>query len=204
MAQGLVLSLYVRLHRVTGDEAWIDAADRIFESFRRLGSKRSAKGRPWVSFVGGAGYLWLEHYPTGTPDHVLNAHLHAVVGLYEYWQHSRRDDAQALLEGALTTIRDQDYRYRKADAVSRYGLRTRSNIFKYHKIHVWQLRFLGRMTGDPVFKKLGDQMSADRPAWGYVSGRPALRHQFRPFLSVEQARRLRTYPDVEVESSRFG
>jgi hypothetical protein len=202
MAQGLALSFFVRLHRVTGDPVWRDAADQIFGSFRRLGSKRSVRGRPWVSFVANGGYLWLEHYPSRTPDHVLNAHLHAVIGLYEYWQHTRDPEARDLLEGSLTTIRDQGYRYRKEGAISRYGLRTRSNLLKYHRVHIWQLRLLGRMTGDPIFTELGDQMAADRKPRGYVPGRPAVRERFRPFASVEQARRLRTYPNVEAESQR--
>jgi len=199
MAQGLALSFYVRLHRVTGDEAWLTAAERTFETFRRLGSKRSQRGRPWVSFVASGGYLWLEHYPNRTPDHVLNAHLHAVIGLYEFWQHTRSDDARTILEGSLTTIRDQGHRYRKEGAISRYGLRSRSNILKYHEIHVWQLRLLGRMTGDPTFTELAEQMAADRAPVGYVPGRPAMRERFRPFASVEQARRFRTYPSVAAE-----
>jgi hypothetical protein len=199
MAQGLALSFYVRLHRVTGDEAWLTAAERTFETFRRLGSKRSQRGRPWVSFVANGGYLWLEHYPNRTPDHVLNAHLHAVIGLYEFWQHTRSDDARALLEGSLTTIRDQGFRYRKEGAISRYGLRSRSNILKYHEIHVWQLRLLGRMTGDATFTELAEQLAADRAPAGYVPGRPAVRERFRPFASVEQARRLRAYPSVAEE-----
>ena len=202
MAQGLALSFFIRLHRVTGDETWRDAADLVFESFRRLGSKQSERGRPWVSFVASGGYLWLEHYPNRSPDHVLNAHLHAVIGLYEYWQQTRDPVARDLLEGSLTTIRDQGYRYRKEGAVSRYGLRSRSNLLKYHRVHVWQLRLLGRMTGDPVFTELGDQMAADRKPQGYVPGRPAVRDRFRPFASVEQARRLRVYPPVKAELHR--
>jgi hypothetical protein len=195
MAQGLALSFYVRLHRVTGDDVHLEAAEKIFGSFLRLGSRDSARGRPWVSFVADGGYVWLEHYPRRTPDHVLNAHLHAVIGLYEYWQHTRSPAARQLLEGSLTTIRDQGERFRKRGRVSRYGLRSRTNILKYHKIHVWQLRLLGRATGDPIFTQLGDQMARDRQASGYVPGRPSARHgpQLAPASS---SGRVAPYPPV--------
>ena len=42
--------------------------------------------KPWVAHVDPRRYLWLEHYPRRKPDHVLNAHLHAIFGIYEYWQ----------------------------------------------------------------------------------------------------------------------
>ena len=199
MAQGLVLSFYVRLHRVTGDPQWKQAADMVFASFTRLGNREASKRRPWVSFVASGGYLWLEHYPNATPDHVLNAHLHAVIGLYEYWQQTRSPEARRILEGSLTTIRDQGKRFRKSGAVSRYGLRSRTNHIRYHEVHVWQLRLLGRMTNDPVFTELGDQMAADHRPRGFVPGRPAVMRRGTPFASIVQAWRLRVYPSVSAE-----
>ncbi len=74
MSQGLVLSFFVRLHRVTGDDIHLRAAEKVFDSYRRLGRKGSGQQRPWVAYVADGGYLWLEHYPNARPDHVLNAH----------------------------------------------------------------------------------------------------------------------------------
>lgn len=178
MTQGLVLSFFVRLHRVTGDAVHLRAAERVFESFLRLGptrrdSRHPRPSRPWVAFVDERGYLWLEHYPTADPDHVLNAHLHSLIGIYEYWQHTRSAAARQLLEGAVTTMRDRAQQYRREGRASIYGLRSRSNHLKYHQVHVWQLRLLGRMTGDPFFSQLGDLMASDHGLVGDVPGRPA-------------------------------
>ena len=57
-SQGFALSLYVRLYRVTGDQAYLDSAQAVFRSFRQLGPG----SRPWVSYVV-SGELWLEQYP---------------------------------------------------------------------------------------------------------------------------------------------
>jgi hypothetical protein len=216
MSQGLVLSFFVRLHRVTGDDVHLRAAEGVFESFRRLGprqaagrSRRGATGkavsaRPWVAYIDDRDNLWLEHYPRHGPDHVLNAHLHALIGLYEFWQHTRSEEARRLLEGALTTVRERAGQYRRRGRVSVYGMRSRTNHFKYHEVHIWQLRLLGRMTDDPFFSQLGATLSADRPPEGHVPGRPAVRE---PGIVLDRARRglqVAHYPPVRPALERAG
>ena len=190
MSQGLALSFFVRLHRVTGDDVHLEAAERIFESYRRLGRPKGGDERPWIAYVADGGYLWLEHYPSKRPDHVLNAHLHSLIGLYEYWQHTRSAEARQLLEGALTTMRDRAGLYRREGKVSIYGIHSRTNHYKYHQIHIWQLRLLGRMTGDDYFTELADTMAADRGPRRDVPGKP-----------VES--RLRAVPSRAPQSARI-
>ena len=196
MSQGLVLSFFVRLHRLTGDPVHLGAAEQVFESFRRLGRTKGKTKRPWVAYVDEDDHLWLEHYPRTRPDHVLNAHLHAVFGLYEYWQHTRSPRARTLLEGAITTMRDRAGKYRRKGRVSVYGMRSRTNHYKYHQVHIWQLRFLGRISGDPYFTELGDLMASDREPKRDVHGSPAA-YQSGPVLSgAPQALRLAAWPPV--------
>ena len=196
MSQGLGLSFFVRLHRVTGDEAHLEAAEHLFESYRRLGRVKGGGGRPWISYVADGGYLWLEHYPSRRPDHVLNAHLHALIGLYEYWQHTRSAEARALLEGALTTMRDKAHIYRREGKVSLYGLHSRTNHFKYHQVHIWQLRLLSRMTGDPYFKTVAEGMAEDAVPNRDVAGRPVESRMRIVPSQAPQANRLSHYPLV--------
>ena len=204
MSQGLVLSFFVRLHRVTGDDVHLRAAEQVFQSFRRLGRKRAAPQRPWVAYVADGGYLWLEHYPNPRPDHVLNAHLHSLIGLYEYWQHTRSSEARQLLEGALTTMRDRAAGYRREGRISIYGLRSRTNHYKYHQVHIWQLRLLGRMTGDPFFTQLGDMLAADKGPKRDVPGKPATAG-LRPTLGTSpRALQKAHYPPVAPALVRAG
>ncbi|HEY8199637.1 MAG TPA: D-glucuronyl C5-epimerase family protein, partial [Candidatus Limnocylindrales bacterium] len=126
MSQGLALSFFSRLYRVTGDDVHRRAAERVFASFRRLGPRQATTvpvpARSWVAYVDERDHLWLEHYPRIGPDHVLNAHLHALNGIYEYWQLTRSAEARQLLEGALTTVRERAGQYRRRDRSSLYGL----------------------------------------------------------------------------------
>ncbi len=194
MSQGLTLSFFVRLHRVTGDDIHLRAAEKVFESYRRLGRTDAGRSRPWVAFVAQGGYLWLEHYPNARPDHVLNAHMHSLIGLYEYWQQTRSDEARRLLEGALTTMRDRAGTYRRQGRVSLYGLHSRTNHYKYHQVHIWQLRLLGSMTGDPWFRELGDAMASDRAPKRNVPGKPA-QSDIGPLANgTPQRRRISPYP----------
>ena len=209
MTQGLVLSFFVRLSRVTGDRVHLRAAEEVFESFRRLGpgepdTQRSSTRRPWVAYVDERRYLWLEHYPTAHPDHVLNAHLHALIGLYEYWQHTRAAEARRLLEGALTTMRDRAQQYRRKDRASVYGLRSRTNHVKYHQVHIWQLRLLGRMTGDPFFSRLGDTLASDVALRGDVPGRPAQSRMDTLLSPAPRALQKAAYPPVMLALRRAG
>jgi hypothetical protein len=196
MSQGLALSFFVRLHRVTGDNVHLRAAEGIFDSYRRLGRKKAGSGRPWVAYVADGGYLWLEHYPNARPDHVLNAHLHSLIGLYEYWQHTRSPEARDLLEGALTTMRDRAAKYRRQGRISIYGLHSRTNHLKYHQVHIWQLRLLGRMTGDAFFTTLGDTMAADRSPKRAVPGRPSVNRPGNVLNPTRLALRMAPYPPV--------
>jgi hypothetical protein len=174
MSQGLVLSLFVRLYRLTGKQLHLDSARKVFRSFMQL---RRSGGRFWVSYVTKGGYLWLEHYPRARPDHVLNAHLHAIFGIYEYWQLTRSRKAKMLLRGAITTMRDKARLFRRPGRTSRYDLTHTHGIVKYHKIHVWQLRLLGRISGDAYFWRLADRLAADVKPSGYAPGRPSVRRK---------------------------
>ena len=208
MSQGLALSFFSRLYRVTGDDVHQRAATRIFASFRRLGPRQAAAApvpaRSWVAYVDERDHLWLEHYPRIGPDHVLNAHLHALNGIYEYWLLTRSAEARQLLEGALTTVRERAGQYRRRDRASLYGLRSRTNHFRYHEVHIWQLRLLGRMTGDPFFTRLGDTLAADRAPEGHVPGRPAVRVAGPVLSSARRGNQVAHYPPVTPALRRAG
>jgi hypothetical protein len=173
MTQGLAISFFVRLYRVTGAQLHLDAARAVFRPLRKLDRRR----KPWVSFVDRDRYLWLEHYPLSRPDHVLNAHLHAVIGAYELWKETRSRGVRRVLAGGITTIRDNGWRYRQPGQLSLYGLRHRTAHYKYHGIHIWQLRLLARISGDSSFARLACRMASDVKPARYVPGRPEIRRR---------------------------
>jgi hypothetical protein len=158
MSQGLGLSFFVRMYRVFGDPTDLLWARRLFDSFEVIGPRSG----PWVAGVDN-GYLWLEHYPGGYSKHVLNAHLHATFGLYDYWQETHSRTARVMLDAAITTMRDNAWRFRREGQTSLYCLSCTSGTMHYHHLHVQQLQQLARISGDAYFSKLAHRFRED--AW---------------------------------------
>jgi len=149
MAQGLALSLAVRLHRDTANPVFRTDADVLFRAFKRIGRGT----RPWVTYIDAGRYLWLEEYPEPvTPsDHTANGFNFAVFGLYDYYQETHDLYAQQLLRASLTTMRHYISAFRRPGSYSQYCLRHGKPQAKYHKIVTWQLVFLYKMSGDSYF-----------------------------------------------------
>lgn len=159
MAQGLALSLAVRLYRDTGEAVFKTDADLLFNSFKHLGRGSS----PWVAYVDPARYLWLEEYPEpSTPsDHTANGFNFAVFGLYDYYQETKDPAALQILRGSLTTFRHYVASFRRPGTYSKYCLRHGRPQPKYHKIVTWQLVFLYKMSGDPYFLSMSKLFTSD-------------------------------------------
>jgi hypothetical protein len=164
LAQGTALALFSRLHRLLGEQRFLDTAHGLFRSFLTLGPSPG----PWVARVDADGYLWLEHYPGGLRGKVLNAHVYGLFGLRDYWQELAPDDerkplARRVLEGAITTMRDRVERFRRPGKISWYNLRNRVAHRVYHGFHISQLRALATAVGDPWFDDFATVLAGDYP-----------------------------------------
>jgi hypothetical protein len=159
LAQGSALALFSRLYRLLNDPGYLATADGLFRSFELLGPSTN----PWVGHVDPQGYLWLEHYPGGYRGRVLNAHLYAIFGLRDYWQETHSKAARTVLEGAITTMRDNAWKYRRRGTWSWYNLVHRVANRQYHDMHIRQLRALAVASGDAYFSTLADGFAADYP-----------------------------------------
>ncbi|MEJ6555172.1 cell wall-binding repeat-containing protein [Microbacterium esteraromaticum] len=152
MAQGEALSLFVRLYEQTADSQWLRAADSTWLS---LTQPRSAS-EPWATMTDG-GLLVFEEYAGNLPPlRVLNGHLFALFGAYDYWRLTGDDDVLAYLDGAATTALTVMPRIRVDGDVSYYCWQKdcAQPVWQnptYHVIHSWQLDTLARLTGDARF-----------------------------------------------------
>ena len=158
MAQGYGLSFFVRMYRLFGNPADLDTANALFRSFQILGPIPG----PWVSQVVNH-VLWLEHYPKGKYLHVLNAHMHALFGLYDYWQQVGTPESRQVLEGAITTMRHDLHLFRRIGQTSRYCLVHPVYSLKYHRLHIQQVRELALISAEPYFTAFADRLVMDHP-----------------------------------------
>jgi len=161
MAQGEALSLFIRLAQATGDNSWRIAADKTFLSLR-LGF---TAGGPWVTHRDGNGRLWLEEYPWRTPSgsgRVLNGHIFAMYGVWDYWFATRSGIAANLFTDAAATVKRYALaNFRNPGWASSYALRGTTPTEKYHTIHVDQLLHLHAMAGDAAFATAAESLQAD-------------------------------------------
>lgn len=160
MAQGMALSALCRMHYVTQEPKWLAAAHRVFASFRNAPMRRA----PWTVHTDPCGHLWLEEYPNpvgGSPMRVLNGHIFAAIGVYEYLWLTGSPAAALVFDAAATTIVDHGPEFRVPGSCSRYSLTHPVAKPDYHGTHVWQLARLGSWTGDQRFTDLSGQFAAD-------------------------------------------
>lgn len=165
MAQGQALSLFTRLYQVTGDAAWLTAADNTVVSF----TLPMAEGLPGVVHVDTSGYLWLDEYPLSTThyDLTFNGHNFGIFGLYDYAMATDDAVTKQLFDGAVTmSLRYGPNGFRNPGWMSRYCLTHGTLASHYHDVHIDQLRQLYSMTTDSRFAKLSDTFRADFPQNG--------------------------------------
>ena len=157
MAQGLAISFFLRMASATNDHAYLTTATALVAAIDRL---RVREDRPWVSTVDSARYLWIEEYPRAH-DHTLNGYLFAMFGLYEYWLATGSRTAERLFDGGVATLRHYLPQFRNPGGISFYCLKHHVRSAGYHRIHVRQLRLLGRMTGDVFFTNMSAAFARD-------------------------------------------
>lgn len=162
MAQGEALSIFVRLFEVTGDPEWRVAADAAFASLLLPPSH----GRPWVTWVDADGHLWLDEYPrwpAAKSERVLNGHIFAVFGLYDYIQLANDPQALQLFDGAVTTVEQLFPEFRRVNWAAAYSLGHGIPATGYQHIVISQLLHLHHMTGRIQEALFADILRADFP-----------------------------------------
>jgi hypothetical protein len=163
MAQGRVLSVFVRMYQVTGDPKWRTAADATFAS---MGLAPSAR-LPYGSYVDNKKHLWLEEYPrypASISENVLNGHIVAIWGLFDYWTMTHSLLAQQLAKGAIATVKATAMNgFRRVNGSSLYSLRHRTLANSYHQMHIEQFLQLWQYTHDIFFVTTANAYRADYP-----------------------------------------
>lgn len=149
MAQGQIMSLMIRLHELTGSPVYIEAADRILPTFLRF----PPDAEPYTSRIDCAGYYWVEEYPREPSTRTLNGFIFGLWGIYEYWRATGDPTAEGLVRAGLATLKRYLPDFRVEGEPSHYCLAHRIQIAAYHTIHIEQLLYLYRLSGDEYFRE---------------------------------------------------
>lgn len=165
MAQGQVLSAISRLHELEPRKEYEDFAKGLLASFELL-PVSSTSSIPWVVDIDTSGHLWLEEYPhPGQGKCVLNGHLFAVWGLYDYWRVFNSKRALTIANAALETTKKYIRQSRTPNWSSHYDLTNFFLIRNYHQTHIWQMEVTYNLTGNPFFLEMADLLESDFPSY---------------------------------------
>jgi peptidoglycan/xylan/chitin deacetylase (PgdA/CDA1 family) len=147
MAQGEGASLLVRVHGLTGDQRYAEAALRALQPMR----VSSRDGGVRAELDGG---FFPEEYPSDPPSFVLNGAIFALWGLRDVAIGLGDESAGALYEEGIETLARNIHRY-DAGFWSLYDLFPHPirNVASgaYHQLHLTQLRALQVVSPRPQF-----------------------------------------------------
>jgi heparosan-N-sulfate-glucuronate 5-epimerase len=156
LAQGQGISLLVRAHRETGEQTYMEAAQRAFATFLK------STDQGGVAFTDEHGDLWFEEYIVSPPTHILNGFLWASWGVYDYFLATGAEAAQQLFAAAVRTIRANLNRYDlgfwSLYEQSGTSLPMVASTF-YHHLHIVQLQVMHRLAQDEFFLDFAERWS---------------------------------------------
>lgn len=102
MAQGQAISLLLRTWQLTEDSLYFRSAQEA------LGVFQLTLDQGGVSFIESDSSIWFEEYPNRlNPSHVLNGHIWALFGLWDYYRVTRDPTAKKLFDAGVRAVEDQ-------------------------------------------------------------------------------------------------
>lgn len=161
MAQGFGLSGLMRAYQCTGRQAYKDTAEKALQSFEV--SVYDGGVRSQDEF----GNVFYEEIPSIPPHHILNGHIFALFGLHDYYRATQSAQAKALFEAGAEAVLNRlpDF---DAGFWSKYSLDPNPNLRNhwnvaspiYQSVHIDQLRFLSKITGNETFDQWANRWEA--------------------------------------------
>ncbi len=147
MAQGEAISLLLRIWLLEKDDALVRLAHRAFGAF----SLPVEKGGVLSSFPDGAPVF--EEFPAVPAPHVLNGHIFALLGVYDFWRVTSDPQAGELFAQATRGLEANLARY-DVGWWTLYDLHPTHRLASrmYHRIHVQLMGVLYRLTGESAFR----------------------------------------------------
>ena len=155
MTSGRILGLLVRAHALTGEDRYLNTAVKVM---KKLTLARQLGGMTTYCDDGTA---WLEEYvyPGCDSFKVLNGHIFALAGVYDYVQYTGNKDASIFLDKCINAVKENldlfDAGYLSFYSEKRPGDKPRFFAERggYNIIHIQQLLWLYKITNQECFVK---------------------------------------------------
>lgn len=148
MAQGEIISLFLRYYQISGEEKYLDLSKKAFHFMKNDGSHKG------VRRIDSNGDLWLEEYPSSPPSFVLNGFIYAIFGLYDLYRVTGDEEVKEDIDACILTLKNNLPRF-DAGYWSYYDLLKKELVRYYYQknVHVPQVEALYKLTNEPIFLK---------------------------------------------------
>ena len=98
MCQGQAISVLVRAFHQSGDDKYLEAAEKAVKVF----SIPSSRGGVRAVFL--EKYPWYEEYPTNPPTFILNGFMYSLLGLFDLKSVSSKNTATSLYKSGIESL----------------------------------------------------------------------------------------------------
>ncbi len=107
LAQGEMVSAFLRGYFLTDDEKYLNAA----HGFLKTLMTKQGVDQYWCTCVDSNNYYWIEEYPSPDKCHVLNGMMYALWGSWEYYTITKDENAKQIFQSGLKSILDNFKEY---------------------------------------------------------------------------------------------
>jgi len=144
LSQGFSASVFSRIYALTHDPAWLEYGARSLD----LVVKNPNLACPDLK----GGGIWYEEYPTSPPLHVLNGHIYCTVAFREVGMFAGYEKYTRFFEMGVDAVVGNLSSF-DMNGLSYYDAARRTLAKPYYqKLHVEQLRFLQRVSGNAILE----------------------------------------------------
>ncbi len=149
MAQGELISLYLRLYQIKHDESYLNTAIQSYNFLKKYEVKDGGARR-----YDDNGDLWFEEYPSNPPSYVLNGFIYTIFGLFDLYRVTGRQDVKQDIDACIKTLKNNLHKF-DSGYWSNYDLLYKELVRYYYQknVHVPQMQILYQLTGEEIFRK---------------------------------------------------
>ena len=185
MAQGEVISFYLRMYQILDDDSLLQTAK---EAYNYLKVWKSEGG---VRVLDDEKNLWLEEYPTEKPLLVLNGFIYAIFGLFDLFRVTGSEEVKKEIDACILTLRNSLNKF-DTGFWSLYDLGEGELVRYYYQknVHVPQLQILYQLTGESIFDKYQKRWSSQLTKRNFLFVQVLYRVRYRMPWLYEQIIRL--------------
>lgn len=174
MAQGEMMSFYLRMYQITQNKAYLETANKTYDFLKFHVNDKGV--RRYDEY----GNLWFEEYPAKKPTFVLNGFIYTLWGLYDLHRVTKRQDVKQDIDACILTLKNRLHEF-DAGFWSCYDLQKKELVRYYYQknVHAPQMEVLYYLTHDAFFLKYKEKWEKQLTWFNYLLVQVLYRVQYR-------------------------